>query len=569
MAITPTGPSAEVRHRAPHVPHRTRPSALQAACVAGAAVAALGAYAWPAGVMAQNMPGAGAYSLPSPLEGNAQPAAPGSTGKEARQQPFSWRISAEETLTDNVNLEPASVRKSDAVTRIAPGFSVNYRSGRVRVEGDVELPILLYARTGGQNNRIQPLANVTGRLEAVDNLIYVDASAQIQQTYFTPFAPTSTAIENNPQNAYTSYTYHVSPYLRYGSGDYSYLLRDNNIWTNVNSAPTATNNAYTNELVGEVRRNPTPLGWSADYQRNDVQFTEHQSQLVELARFSGLARPDRELELSASVGYENDRFVLEEQSGIIYGAGVRWRPSERLHFDANWEHRVFGPSYRVRLEDRTQLAVWSVEAARQITSYPELLATLPAGSVPTLLDSLFSSRVPDPTERQQFVQQFINARGLPQTLGDPLAIYTTQLHLEEHVGISYGIVGARNSIFLRVYRSRTEPLGSADTTDALLSTALNSTQTGASLTWSHQLQPRMRFSLSYEQRYVKSNDPIDVVSTGNASAHETSLNALLSVLLSTKTRVFGGVRYQRQRTDFGTGGYDESALFAGINYAFH
>src|SRR6185437_15126846 len=138
----------------------------------------------------------------------------------------------------------------------------------------------------------------------------------------------------------------------------------------------------------------------------------------------------------------------------------------------NWEHRVFGPSYRIQLGNRTQLTVWSVEAARQITSYPELLATLPAGSVPTLLDSLFSSRVPDPTERQQFVQQFINARGLPQTLGDPLAI---------------------------------------DTTDALLSTALNSTQTGASLTWSHQLQPRMRFSLSYEQRYVKSNDPIDVV----------------------------------------------------------
>jgi uncharacterized protein (PEP-CTERM system associated) len=410
-------------------------------------------------------------------------------------------------------------------------------------------------------------------VEAFEKLLYVDASAQIEQTYFSPFAPTSSAIENNPQNAYTSHTYRVSPYLRYGNGEYSYLLRDNNIWTNVNSAPSSagvTNNAYTNEVIGSVRRNPTPLGWAVDYRRDDVEFTDRQSQIVELARFSALSRPDPELEMAASVGYENDRFLLaQSQSGTIYGASVKWRPNQRLHLDANWEHRVFGPSYHFRLDDRTQLFIWSLEAARQLTSYPELLATLPAGSVPSLLDSLFASRFPDPIERQQFVQEFIDARGLPQALADPLALYTTQLHLEEHVTATFGVVGARNTVLMRLYRSRSEPIAGNEATDVLLATALNTTQTGGSLTWTHQIQPRMRLSLTYEQRYSKSNDATPIVPTGNAAAHEMSLNGLLSVVLTTKTRLFGGVRYQRQRTDFGSGGYDESALFAGVTYSFH
>jgi hypothetical protein len=46
----------------------------------------------------------------------------------------------------------------------------------------------------------------------------------------------------------------------------------------------------------------------------------------------------------------------------------------------NYERRFFGASYR-SAEHRTPLSVWSLNASRNITSYPQELASLPAGSV--------------------------------------------------------------------------------------------------------------------------------------------------------------------------------------------
>jgi uncharacterized protein (PEP-CTERM system associated) len=206
--------------------------------------------------------------------------------------------------------------------------------------------------------------------------------------------------------------------------------------------------------------------------------------------------------------------------------------------------------------------VWSVEATREITSYPQQIAELGTGNVASLLDTLFTSRIPDAAQRQQFVQQFIDERGLPQTLSGPIALYTRQVHLQETFAATFGLLGVRNSVFFRAWRSRTEPLPGSDLAlEPILDQGLNTTQVGGGVTWNHTLAQRARLATSFDQRYVTAND-------SSAATRELTLSSVLSMTLSQRTALFGGVRYQRLRSDV-TAGYDETAVFAGVNYTFY
>src|SRR5262249_39844623 len=153
-----------------------------------------------------------------------------------------------------------------------------------------------------------------------------------------------------------------------------YELRDDNIWTNLNSAPAATTRAYTNKLVGNVSHDPTPVGWSAEYERTSDKFGDQRALVSELGRLRIPVQVDPLLRVSASRGYEDNRYTFTTPRGPIYDGGAEWRPSRTMTVKGNWEHRFFGASYDFSFDDRTPLSTWSVKATRNITSYPQQLA---------------------------------------------------------------------------------------------------------------------------------------------------------------------------------------------------
>src|SRR5438132_6218413 len=57
-------------------------------------------------------------------------------------------IAVEETLTNNVNLDPAATRRSDFISQITPAIRFNEAGAHSKLTGQISLPILLYARTG-------------------------------------------------------------------------------------------------------------------------------------------------------------------------------------------------------------------------------------------------------------------------------------------------------------------------------------------------------------------------------------------------------------------------------------
>jgi uncharacterized protein (PEP-CTERM system associated) len=465
------------------------------------------------------------------------------------------------TVTDNVDLAPSDQRRSDFVTQITPSLRVHEKGAYTSLSGSIGAAVLQYARSG--DSAVQPEVSLDGNAELIERLLYVDASIQVLPSYFSPFGAQPRNLANTSSNRYTAHTYRVSPYVqRNVHGGLSYEVRDDNIWTSATGAPVATNSSYSNDVFARVTQDPTPLGWSLDYRRDDTKFTGQQSFVSQAERAHALWQPGTEWQLSATGGYESNRYPFVSPSGGIYGVGVKWRPTDRTTVDASWEHRFFGGSYHVTLDHRTPLSVWSLQAFRDITSYPQQFAALGAGrDVSSMLDQLFASRFPDPSQRQTVVDQLIRDRGLPAVLSSPLQLYSQQITLAESVVGTVGLIGARNTVFVSLFRARNEPLLSATVTAGLADILAASTQTGTNGVWTLKLTPLYTLTTTVDW----------VHTTGNGDnpreSNQYTLSSVIEAPLSPLTKIFGGARYQRFLSDVETD-YREAAAFFGISHVF-
>jgi uncharacterized protein (PEP-CTERM system associated) len=482
-----------------------------------------------------------------------------------------WRltpyVNVLETLTNNVNLAPSGQEKTDLVTQVTPGLRIQGNGARVQLNGSVQVSGLLYASTGSENNQIWPQANLLGRVEALEKLFYVEGAVNVSQQFYTPFGPQPGALATATDNRYTTSSYRISPYFQgVARGNVSYLVRNDNVWTNLSGAPIDSNNAYYNNWIVRVADLVDPWGWAVDADRTDVRFNEQGSQLTQLARLRLLYQFDPQVQAFVSGGYEDNQYPLTSYSGAIYGGGVTWRPTERTNVDARWEERFFGSSYGFTANHRRPLSAFGIEITRGITSYPQLLATLPGGgNVDQLLNAAFTTRYPDPVQRQQAVDQFIAQRGLPSTLAGPVNFYTQQITLQDRQAVNFGLIGARNSLFFNVFNLKSQVIaGSGDLLPPPFGLANNNTQRGVSATYSHSLTGLTSLNAFASGTRTTALEPFTTRTT------QYLFRATVSTQLSPKTTGLVGLRYQIYETNSDPvfSDYTEAAAFAGLNHTF-
>lgn len=478
---------------------------------------------------------------------------------------FNASVSTELLWTNNVSLNAGEERESDFVFTLTPRVGLDHVTDRTLLRGIFSLPVYLYARTGDANNQVLPEVDLFGKVELVDRFLFVDAAVNVHQQFFTPFGSQPIGQGNRTDNQYTSQSYQISPYIEgRPTGSLRYLLRYDNLWSDVSDAPTDTGNFYTNIVTGLIERDPTPLGWGLDLSRKDYQFEDQsRSQTLALVRARGIWQPDAQLRVHLSGGYEQNRFPLSNSDGAIYGAGIFWRPSERTLLNASYERRFFGPSYQFTFEHRTRNLSWSAQASRNITSYPEQLAALPAGSfVPGILDAIFQSRIADPLERSRFISQYMDDRGLPLFLTDPTSIYAQQIYLSESASTAFGIIGVRNSVLFNVFYLKTEAIAaSGSLLPPQINAFENNTQVGANVQWTYQVSPMSAFTWSTNVSRTDALAPF----TGKTDQWGTELR--LTHPLTAKTTAYAGARYQSFKSDFERD-YTEAAVFVGATYSF-
>lgn len=487
---------------------------------------------------------------------------------QARAQAWKFEpsISLQETVTNNVNLDPTDTRISDWVTQITPALTFSEKGDRTTLSGSVSVPILFYARTGSENNSVYPSGNLFGDVNFFERRFHIEGSVNVSQEFFSAFGAQPQDFTNATNNRYRATTYQVSPYYLGAIGnDVEYELRNNNTWANLDGAPIDTNNSFTTEFLAKAGTiGDRMVGWSASYDYTNVKFNNQDSRIVtQLGRVSPFYSVTPQFRVDASVGYESNDYLLTSSSGVIYGVGFRWRPTERTNVTGNWEHRFFGASYNFAFDHRTPLTVWNVQVSRNISTYPQQIASLAAGSnVSSSLNQLFLSSIPDPIARQTAVDNLIQQRGLPSTLTSPVSLYTEQITLVQQQSATVGLLGARNSIFFNVFNVLSEPItASGNVLPPSLFSANANTQTGGSIVWTNRLTQAVNLTATFTVLRTVANPPLEF------RTNQGYAQVSLSTPITARTTGFVGARYQSLSSDIASTDYNEAAAFIGFNYA--
>lgn len=479
-----------------------------------------------------------------------------------------WRyqagISLQETATNNVNLDPSNSRTSDLVTSITPTLSIQENGERTSLVGALSVPVLFYARTGDQNNSVYPSLNLVGDVDLYNKIFHVEGSVSVAQQFFTPFGAQPGDFVNPTDNRYQTATYRISPYLKgVAENGISYELRNNNVWTNLSGAPISTNNSrYTQWIAKAESTENRTFAWRANYDYSDIDFENESTSLrTQLARLVPIYNVEPQLRLEASIGYEDNQGTLTSSKGTIYGVGLTWRPTDRTNVVGLWEHRFFGSSYLFSFDHRMPLSIWSVRASRNITTYPQQLGTLQGGTnVSMFLNDIFASRITDPVARQQAVDNFINERGLPETVAGPVTLYGDQIVLQQQQSATAGLIGVRNTILFSIFNIKSEPIAASGAAlPPILAFGNDNTQTGGSLVWTSRFTNAVNLVASASgYRTVTNISP-------SATTTQADTRVTLFTPVGARMTAFIGARYQTLNSDVASD-YNEAAVFVGIGY---
>lgn len=485
---------------------------------------------------------------------------------------------ATETFTNNVNLSARGQSESDFITSLTAALAINGEGARVKLNGSIAATGLLYA-SQTENNSIAPSVNLTGRLEAIEKFFYIDAQANVSQTFNSPFGPQPGNIVNATGNRYTSQTYTLSPYIqgRFAGSNVSYQLRDDNIWTlasQFGDSSVDTPNTYLNRLYGSVSSPAAPWGWTLEYTGTRYvpsgEGDLYGSYTVQIGRAIMSYQFDPQLQVSARGGYEKTRFPLTGTDDFVYGAGVQWYPTDRTQLVGLWEQRFFGSSYSVEFSHRMPRTAMRASFARGLNTYPQNALSIPAGAnVASFVDAAFTTRIPDPAERALAVQQFVAQSGLPPTLASPVNIFSVGVLLQDTASASLVLIGVRNSLAFNVFYTKSNAIsGTGSVLPPALQFGQNNTQTGGGVSLAHRLSGLTNLTASATYSTTTSNATEGLFADTRSNDGHLSLD--LGHQLGPKTSVSTGVTYSRFAPSGGVGASNSSAysVYAGINHTF-
>lgn len=514
-----------------------------------------------AGAMAQGMGsslGLG-YGGDSGSLHSATPSFSGGGGSGGRGFYIVPTFAANATLTNNVNLS-ATDKESDLILALSPGIQMGGQSGRVR-------GFLNYALTGNfhaRNNESSSFTNslsASGTAEAIDNWLFVDANASISQQFISPFGAQSpnTSLNNDNRTEVTSVS--VAPRVQGQlAGQVNYVGRAFYSFTDSGSSQASDSTVWGALLGFDSTTRWSRLSWGLDFSYREARFSNQRSEFDQLNVLSltYAVTPELHATLRGNVERSNlTSFDSETTSG--WGGGLRWKPSPRTNFMAEYDQRVFGNSHLYSLDYRTPRTVWAF-SNRQGLSTGQFNNGPGASTSPyNLLFTQFAVIEPDPLKRAQLVNAFLRANGIDPNAALNTGYLPNQVQLERRQEASVSWLGQRSTVMLNVYQTQSE---------AVAATALNASDPfsggntlrwrGAGLTWSHRLTPRDTLNVSGSGQRT----------TQRLGNQETTLwigMAMWSTQLAERIALSLSARYQTQS---GTTQFDEAALLATLNMTF-
>ena len=311
----------------------------------------------------------------------------------------------------------------------------------------------------------------------------------MSQTYLSPFGPQPAGNVGATDNRYTSAAYRVSPYIQgVLPGQISYLLRNDNIWSNLSNTPgnaPGFAGSYVSQWIGRLNSPIRTFGWTIDGNATYTKFTNEQALTNEIVRGILHYQPDPQLRLDAIGGYEWNDYFVTKSDNAVYGAGGEWRPSDRTTVAGDWQNRFFGSSYLALLTHRNP--VYGLQHQRVAQHHHLSAAALsrcrPAATSPRWWTRRSRPESPTPSSARRRSRPFSRRPACPPTLQSPLNFYTQQVQLYEQQSATFTWLGVRNSLAFTVYNRKGEVIsgGTGQPLPPPFGQQNNNTQRGAAL----------------------------------------------------------------------------------------
>jgi uncharacterized protein (PEP-CTERM system associated) len=473
-------------------------------------------------------------------------------------------IALTETYTDNVALVPDSQKEADFITTLSPRLRIEGNTARARLNFDYRRDQLFYAGDSRRNTGLNFL-NALGRLEAVENQVFVEAGGTISQQAISAFGaqPTSTSIGNTNSNRAETLNFFVSPYARGRIGSAAeYEARYRAMTTRASGVGLA--NSQTSEWSGFLKSSTdlATIGWALNANQQTTRFNSRPALELSRVRGSVLYHYDPELTFSLLGGVESNNYASQSsESRATYGVGFDWAPGPRTRAKGTAEKGFFGDNHDLSFSHRTPRSSWQYTDSKAATVVPNQLALARPGSAFDLLFDALTSRFPDPVVRAQEVERQLQQNGIPANLGVTNGFLTSQAFVQRTHQASVGLLGVRNTIIFTAALVRREGLagGGGAVGDFIASPVVDTRSISAS--WAHQLSPLSSVNLLLSSMNSKG-------ATGsNLDTTQNTVRVLFSHAFSRRTQGTLGARYITFDSTTGLG-FTEKAITASIATTF-
>lgn len=446
----------------------------------------------------------------------------GSLADEFRLAPY---LNLKETYTDNVLLNAGVTDVSSFITEVTPGIGVTANGPSFKAHLNYAVQLLDFSGQAHKTETNQFLA-ANAKEEFVKDTLYMENSANISQVYSSPFTTVSNDNLNLSSNRMEVRTYNLQPYFQTRLTDNaSAELRFTHNSVTTSNGGLIDSDANTVNAILKSGSAFKTVDWSLQYSDQKINYQSNSDLEMENTTFNGGYHVTSEMELTASVGYEKNNYLVSDgkkPEGDDWSAGFKWTPTSRTLLDASFGRHYYGNTYALTASERTRATVWSLGYSDTLmTSRGEFLIPVSTDTF-DFLNALWQSSIPDPTQRQLAIEAFIQNAGLPASLPEPVNTLTENVFLQKRLQGSMGLSGKRNIVMLSVFNVRRinqslDPLATPSPSNLLN----NTTQTGANLMWNVKFTPRTNAVFSTSHTKTTSNSADITVSNNTLT---TSLN---------------------------------------------
>ncbi|MDD5404046.1 MAG: TIGR03016 family PEP-CTERM system-associated outer membrane protein [Sulfuricella sp.] len=482
-------------------------------------------------------------------------------------------LDLKETYSDNITLAPRGYEQSDFVTQVIPGISLTGTGPRLRVNARYAMQNLFYAQESNRNT-INHMLNANANAELVDNLLFMDGLASISQQNISLTGPQAADNVNVTGNRTEVKTYSLSPYLRHSFGNTaSSELRYTH--SAVSSGVGGLADSQTDRINLGINSGSAfrTVGWGLNYSNQKTAYDNSASTLIQSRDnevISGNLRymVTSRFSLKATGGYEKNDYISigTKPEGSFWSGGFSWTPGPLTSIDASAGKRFFGNTYSLAASHRTRLTAWNIAYNEDITSTQSQFLLPPTIDTSGFLNQLWAATIPDPVARQQIVDSFIQANGLPLSLAESLNYLTNRLFLQKSLRASVALTGARNTLVLSLFNT-SRNAQTAQAQDSILFGSSNlalsdkTRQVGGNALWNWRLGPRT--SANINAGYTRMSYP-ELDRTDNDKTLRFSLVRQIQPKLS------GAVELRRLQRDSSQsiGTYRENAVTASLHMSF-